>query len=100
MKIQYFHQKKAGYESGLCDGDNDRRCCSNCDSYCQLEELDSSQYDQKCTNLKGDCKNESNYCKGWGSETKNCKLYLPRKQQFILLKILFILSNLLLWVFM
>jgi len=25
----------AGYESGLCDGDKNRRCCLRCDSECE-----------------------------------------------------------------
>merc|ERR1711872_509482 len=55
----------AGYETGLCDGDSNVRCCMDCDDTC----LSNEQYydqnsDGSCDKLNGNCLDNSNYCAG------------------------------------
>ena len=54
----------AGYQTNLCEGDTNRRCCLSCDIQCELDELESSQHDQKCDAAGGECLDDSNYCRG------------------------------------
>jgi len=54
----------AGYSTGLCSGDNNNRCCLNCDQTCQNDEAQWSASDSACTAAGGDCLINSNYCAG------------------------------------
>lgn len=48
----------AGWESGLCDGQSNIRCCRPCDRSCQNAE--QSYNDRACTNKGGKCQQNSN----------------------------------------
>nr|XP_039265697.1 lysozyme g-like [Styela clava] len=54
----------AGYETGLCDGDSNRRCCLQCSASCASSEAMYSQNDGECDTAGGDCHHNSNYCDG------------------------------------
>ena len=54
----------AGVESGLCDGDSNRRCCLDCDATCEANEDTWAKGDGKCDDAGGECKLNSNYCSG------------------------------------
>ncbi len=77
----------AGVETGLCPGDSNMRCCLSCDDTCKLNVLFSSSWhnfslpkttikgedneeewsedDDGCSDLNGDCFDNSNYCEGY-----------------------------------
>ncbi|CAG5095182.1 Oidioi.mRNA.OKI2018_I69.XSR.g14067.t1.cds [Oikopleura dioica] len=57
----------AGYATGKCNGDNNRKCCLPCDTSCQLKEESDSLNDGKCTSAGGECKHNTNYCNGYYS---------------------------------
>ena len=50
----------AGWETGLCDGQSNRRCCKPCDRSCQNTE--NSYNDRDCQNKGGKCQHNSNKC--------------------------------------
>ena len=77
----------AGYETGLCSGDSNNRCCKNCDQTCKLvgvavpsllkseltcgynstgqdNEAAWSSGDSLCNAAEGVCMQNSNYCDG------------------------------------
>jgi len=55
----------AGYETGLCDGDSNVKCCMDCDSTCVSNEQYYDQYsDGSCDKVNGNCLDNSNYCDG------------------------------------
>ncbi|XP_078661295.1 uncharacterized protein LOC144905483 [Branchiostoma floridae x Branchiostoma belcheri] len=54
----------AGYQTGKCGGNVQRRCCLQCDASCQAVHLAWSAGDSSCTNAGGHCKTDSNYCLG------------------------------------
>uniref|UniRef100_H2ZDV9 Peptidase M15C domain-containing protein n=1 Tax=Ciona savignyi TaxID=51511 RepID=H2ZDV9_CIOSA len=60
-----------GVETGLCDGDSNRRCCLKCDTTCvSNSENWASCCDSACTSSGGTCKDNSNYCSGRYSSGK------------------------------
>ena len=50
----------ASWDSGLCDGSSNIRCCRSCDRSCQNAE--QSYNDRACTDKGGKCKQNSNEC--------------------------------------
>merc|ERR1711868_113943 len=69
----------AGYVTGKCNGDNNRKCCQNCDRSCQNQEAQDAKGDSKCDAMGGKCMHNSNYCKdSWhsgkcgGSSSRQC----------------------------
>jgi len=55
----------AGYESGLCDGDSNVKCCMDCDDTCiSNEQYYDQNLDGKCDKVDGNCLDNSNYCSG------------------------------------
>jgi len=69
----------AGYVTGKCNGDNNRKCCQNCDSSCLNQEAQDAKGDSKCDAMGGKCMHNSNYCKdSWhsgkcgGSSSRQC----------------------------
>lgn len=60
-----YYKCSAGVEQGLCDGDNNRRCCLTCDNTCVSNEQNyQACCDTQCTNSGGVCQDNSNYCAG------------------------------------
>jgi len=59
-----YYKCTAGYESGLCSGDNNRKCCNNCNATCKRQEEQNSKNDGACTSQNGECKHNTNYCNG------------------------------------
>nr|XP_039259092.1 uncharacterized protein LOC120335622 [Styela clava]XP_039259093.1 uncharacterized protein LOC120335622 [Styela clava] len=57
-----YYKCTAGYETGLCSGDSNRRCCLPCDLSCRT--TDSNYDDSACENIDGTCMDNSNYCTG------------------------------------
>ena len=51
-----------GWETGICPGANNIKCCKPCDSQCQLAENEYN--DSKCEEKGGQCFDDSNNCKG------------------------------------
>nr|XP_039265451.1 lysozyme g-like [Styela clava] len=49
----------AGYVTGKCSGNNDRRCCKPCSQSCKSKEASDSLRDGACN---GKCQHNSNYC--------------------------------------
>lgn len=77
--FQTDNQCTAGYESGLCSGDNNRKCCKNCDTTCQWQESQDAKGDSKCEDAGGKCQHNTNYCSGsyqgsmcGGSSSRQC----------------------------
>merc|ERR1712130_704007 len=52
----------AGYSSGLCNGDNNRKCCNKCDNSCVSQENQDKRGDGKCDDMGGKCMHNTNYC--------------------------------------
>ncbi|CAG0896719.1 unnamed protein product, partial [Darwinula stevensoni] len=52
----------AGYETGLCPGDSNVRCCLPCNQACMDQEADWSSGDGECVAEGGRCMMDSNYC--------------------------------------
>lgn len=81
-----YYKCTAGYETGLCSGDSNNRCCLPCDSSCKLRftvvllniskilkllpihlsgqilENSYADDDKKCTLIGGVCQDNSNKC--------------------------------------
>lgn len=70
----------AGYETRLCPGSSNIRCCKSCSPTCiSTENFYKRERDGKCAAKKGECKHESNYCRGTyrsglcgGSSSRKC----------------------------
>jgi len=54
----------AGWETGLCSGASNIRCCKPCDRSCQ--NLENSYNDKACTDKGGKCQHNSNKCSSGG----------------------------------
>ncbi|XP_078495041.1 uncharacterized protein LOC100185212 [Ciona intestinalis] len=54
----------SSWESGLCPGGVDRRCCAMCDAACLATEQVWRLGDALCTASEGECKNIGNSCDG------------------------------------
>ena len=54
----------AGYESGLCSGDANNKCCLNCNQQCINQDQLDQHKDGECDNIDGKCMDSSNYCNG------------------------------------
>ena len=54
----------AGWETGLCSGASNIRCCKPCDRNCQNTE--NSYNDKACTDKGGKCQHNSNKCSSGG----------------------------------
>jgi len=52
----------AGYSSGLCNGDNNRKCCNKCDNACVSQENQDKKGDKACSDMNGKCMHNTNYC--------------------------------------
>ncbi|XP_077976138.1 uncharacterized protein LOC144432012 [Styela clava] len=52
----------AGYLTGKCSGNNDRRCCKACSHSCESNESSYSSRDGTCDTARGKCQHNSNYC--------------------------------------
>ncbi|CAK8683556.1 unnamed protein product [Clavelina lepadiformis] len=66
-----YYKCSAGVETGLCDGDSNRRCCLDCSSQCLSDEQNwASCCDSACTSNGGSCQDNSNYCGGSYSSGK------------------------------
>merc|ERR1712137_1502319 len=50
----------AGWETGLCSGASNIRCCKPCDRSCQ--NLENSYNDKACSDKGGKCQHNSNKC--------------------------------------
>ena len=57
-----YYYCTAGWETGLCNGESNIRCCKPCDRACQ--NLEQSYNDRACTNKGGKCQHNSNKCNG------------------------------------
>nr|XP_039266071.1 uncharacterized protein LOC120341599 [Styela clava] len=61
----------AGYETGMCDGGANRRCCKPCSATCQSNEASYAQNDGACQSSGGTCMHNSNFC-GGSYQTGKC----------------------------
>ena len=60
----------SGYRSGLCDFNQNRKCCRPCDADCLKIEEQNKKGDSLCNLVGGKCFHESNYCNGYYSSNK------------------------------
>ena len=60
----------AGYRTGLCDFDHNRKCCEECDKTCLKTEKMEKKNDTLCAIVNGECVHETNYCEGYYSSGK------------------------------
>jgi len=74
-----YYKCTAGYETGLCSGDSNRKCCKPCDTTCQWQESQDAKGDAKCNDAGGKCQHNTNYCSGsyqggmcGGSSSRQC----------------------------
>merc|ERR1712130_559378 len=71
----------AGYSSGLCNGDNNRKCCNKCDNSCVSQENQDKRGDGKCDDMGGKCMHNTNYCADlalWKMWRRQCSTMLRK----------------------
>ena len=60
----------AGWETGLCSGASNIRCCKPCDRTCVNTE--NSYNDKACTDKGGKCQHDTNKCSSGGYQSGLC----------------------------
>lgn len=60
----------AGWETGLCSGANNIKCCNNCDRSCQNTE--AGYNDRQCKAEGGKCQHNTNKCTGGSYSSGKC----------------------------